>query len=62
MELLVHIEKTGYSDRHAGLFMMSEWACLLLNAADDRKIMIMRTDCHMCAARNESSSGSAFDK
>ena len=45
MELLFHIEKTGNSDLHVGLFMMSEWPCLLLNAADDRIIMIMRTDC-----------------
>ena len=62
MELLFHIEKTGNSDLHVGLFMMSEWPCLLLNAADDRIIMIMRTDCQVCAARSKSSSGSALDK
>lgn len=53
---------SGYSGLHVGLFIMSEWPCLLLNAADDRIIMIMRTDCQVCAARNKSNSGSAFDK
>lgn len=62
MELLFHIENRDNWNLHIGLCGMPGWPCLWLRVADDRIIMIVGTDCQVCATRNKSSSGSALDK
>lgn len=56
------LRKAGSCSLHTELCIMTGGPCLSSNAADDRTIMIMWTDCQVCAARNKRGLGSAFGK